>query len=145
MIQVELMTVREIEGELSSPKAVAELARKMLMSKDKEHFLVFHLDVRNKIVSSEVVSMGIVSEALVHPREVFRSAVVSCASRIILAHNHPTGETTPSREDYATTDRLRECGLLLGIEVVDHVVVTDTEYHSIRETGAWKKIKQKKI
>jgi DNA repair protein RadC len=80
-----------------------------------------------------VISIGSLNASIVHPREVFRPAIVLCAASLVLAHNHPSGDTQPSEEDLAITRRLHEAGRLLGIELVDHVVVADSGYTSFRE------------
>lgn len=94
---------------------------------DREHFVALHLNVRNKVIASEVVSVGSLSGVEVHPREVFKSALVNNASRIAFVHNHPSGDTSPSSQDLALTDRLRQIGGLLGIAVLDHIITTPNE------------------
>lgn len=118
------LTAREVWQEL-----------KDIRSLKKEHFVVFYLDSRNQEIKREVISVGILDEALLHPREVFEPAVRNIASHIILAHNHPDGEVTPSHEDILITKRLAASGSLLGIELADHVIVTDERYVSMREKG----------
>jgi DNA repair protein RadC len=99
----------------------------------KEHFVLFLLDTRNHILKKEVVSVGTLDAALVHPREVFRSAIAANASQVIVAHNHPSGNPEPSAEDITITNRLKKAGELIGIELLDHVVVTKDSYQSFRE------------
>lgn len=101
----------------------------------KEHFAVFFLDARSEEIRREVVSIGTLTESLVHPREVFEPAVRHLASHIIAAHNHPSGDAEPSAEDAKITKRLVECGRVLGIELVDHVIVTKAGFFSFRENG----------
>jgi DNA repair protein RadC len=100
-----------------------------------EHFLVVLLDGRHRVMRSETVSRGTLTASLVHPREVFRPAIREAAAAIALVHNHPSGDPTPSREDREITARLARAGELLGIPVVDHVVVAEGGYHSLREDG----------
>lgn len=98
-------------------------ASKVLQKKDVEHFVVFALDARNRIVGKKVVSQGTVSSTMVHPRDVFRFAVKKNASAVVVAHNHPSGDPRPSPEDQELTKRLKQAGALLGIGLLDHVVV----------------------
>jgi len=101
----------------------------------KEHFVVFYLDSRNQEVKREIVSVGSLNANLVHPREVFEPAIRHTAAQIIVAHNHPSGDTEPSDEDLAITKRLVDAGKLLGIELVDHVIVSKTSFLSFKEKG----------
>lgn len=102
---------------------------------DKEHFSVIMVDSKNKIIGINLVSMGTLNQSLVHPREVFRSALMASANSIFLCHNHPSGDPTPSKEDIAVTKRLVESGKLLGINVLDHIILGDERYSSLRELG----------
>lgn len=97
----------------------------------KEHFAIFFLDVRNQEIRRETISIGTLNASLVHPREVFEPAIRYSAASIILVHNHPSGDCTPSDEDRKVTDRLVEAGKLLGIEVQDHVIISSKRYKSI--------------
>ena len=99
----------------------------------KEEFHVVTLTTKNQIIDAHHVSTGTLDASLVHPREVFRPALRDAASSVILAHNHPSGDPTPSREDFAVTKRLEEAGKLLGIDVLDHIVVARDGVVSIRE------------
>ncbi len=97
-----------------------------LQSETKEYFLALHLDVKNRICCVDQIAIGSLSQAVVHPREVFKTALLSAAASIILLHNHPSGDPTPSREDIAITDRLIETGELIGVKVLDHIIIGDT-------------------
>ena len=99
----------------------------------KEHFVIFFLDSRNQEIKREIVSIGSLNTNLVHPREVFEPAIKYLASHVIVAHNHPSGNTEPSEEDISITKRLIESGKLLGIEVIDHVIVSKQEFFSFKE------------
>jgi DNA repair protein RadC len=105
-----------------------------LNQETKEYFLTLHLDGKNRIICMEEVSVGSMSQAIVHPREVFKAALLSSAAGIILIHNHPSGDPACSREDREITRRLKEAGDLLGIKVMDHIIVGDT-YLSFVEQG----------
>jgi len=113
-----------------SPKDVWENCKDIRDHK-KEHFVVFFLDTRNQEIQREIISVGTLNANLVHPREVFEPAIKHTAAQIIVAHNHPSGNPEPSDDDIAITRRLQEAGKILGIEVLDHVIVTKTSYFSI--------------
>ncbi len=99
----------------------------------KEHFVVFFLDTQNQVVKREVVSIGTLNASLIHPREVFEPAVRFLAAHVIVSHNHPSGSLEPSDEDLRITKRLCDAGKLLGIELLDHVIVTASGYASFKE------------
>lgn len=101
----------------------------------KEHFIIFYLDSRNQEIKREVISVGSLNANLVHPREVFEPAVKNLAAQIILAHNHPSGDTEPSEDDLGLNKRLVEAGKVLGIEVIDHIIIAKNGYLSFKEKG----------
>jgi len=101
----------------------------------KEHFLCLHLDSKNKITCVDLVSTGSLNASIVHPREVFKSALLSSAAAMIFLHNHPSGDPTPSREDIEITTRLREAGELLGIRILDHIIICEESYVSFADRG----------
>lgn len=103
------------------------------VQKKKEYFVVFYLNTRNQMIQKEIISIGSLNASIAHPREVFEPAVRHHAGQLILSHNHPSDDPTPSHEDKETTKRLVQAGELLGIEVVDHVVVTKDGFVSMRE------------
>lgn len=104
----------------------------------REHVLAAFLDARNRIIGEVyVVAIGTVSASLIHPREVFREACLRSAAGVILAHNHPSGDPTPSADDRAVTKRIRQAGEILEIELVDHLVVSRNGYVSLREVMGW--------
>lgn len=100
----------------------------------KEEFHIVSLNTKNHVITSHQISVGTLDASLVHPREVFRPAIKDAASSIILAHNHPSGDPTPSREDIAVTNRLTDVGKNVGIDVLDHIVMAKENCVSIRET-----------
>jgi DNA repair protein RadC len=114
---------------------IAAALRDELGALDREQFCVLHLDVRHRLISREVVSIGHLSSALVHPREVFKAAILANAASVALVHNHPSGDAEPSKEDLDITRRLVRAGELLGIPVLDHVIVTSSGYCSVVERG----------
>lgn len=99
----------------------------------KEHFIVFYLDIRNQIIQKEIISIGILNTSLVHPREVFEPAIKHLAAQILISHNHPSGDCSPSDEDIELTKRLIEAGKILGIEIIDHVIVSSLKAFSFKE------------
>jgi DNA repair protein RadC len=101
----------------------------------REHFVVFYLDARNQAVKRDIVSMGTLNNSIVHPREVFEAAIQHSAAYILIAHNHPSGTPQPSDEDLHVTRRLQQAGEILGIQLVDHVIVTISEHWSFKEKG----------
>jgi DNA repair protein RadC len=105
-----------------------------LRNETKVYFITLHLDGKNRISCIDVVSIGTLNQSLVHPRDLFKTALLSSAAAIILIHNHPTGDPTPSREDLEITRRLREAGELLGIKILDHIIIGDT-YMSFVQGG----------
>ena len=120
---------------LTSPQKVADYLREKLGREKKEHFVVLLLDSQNNLVHINDISIGTLNETLVHPREVFEPAVRLLAARIIVAHNHPSGDLEPSDEDLKLTQRLISVGELTGIPVVDHFIVSLTGYISFKEKG----------
>src|SRR3989339_22866 len=94
----------------------------------KEHFVVFYLDTRNQEIQREIISVGTLNANLVHPREVFEPAIGHHAAQIIVAHNHPSGDPEPSEEDIAVTKRLKQAGELLGVELLDHIIITREKF-----------------
>lgn len=117
----------------SSPEQIFRMFS-FLNQETKEHFITVHLDGKNKILCIEEVSVGSMSQAVVHPREVFKAALLSSAAALVLIHNHPSGDPACSREDREITRRLKEAGDLLGIRVLDHIIVGDN-YFSFVESG----------
>jgi DNA repair protein RadC len=102
---------------------------------DREEMLAVLLDAKHKIIGLNTISIGSASMSIVHPRETFKAAILSNCAAIILTHNHPSGDPTPSQEDRQLTKRLKECGDLLGIPVLDHMVMGDGRYHSFADRG----------
>lgn len=100
---------------------------------DREHFMVVGLDAKHAVIGVNTVSIGSVTLSIVHPREVFKPVILMNASAVLLAHNHPSGDPTPSQEDRALTRRLKDAGELLGIAVLDHLVLGEDRYHSFAD------------
>ncbi len=121
-------------AQILSPQDVFDQLKDIRESK-KEQFIIFFLDSRNQQVHREIISVGTINASLVHPREVFEPAVRCLAVQVILAHNHPSGDLEPSEEDLTVNKRLTEAGKILGIEVLDHIIVTKTGFSSFKEKG----------
>jgi DNA repair protein RadC len=120
---------------IRSPLDVQRHFRPRLRTLQRESFQVLLLDGRHRLITIEEVSLGTLTASLVHPREVFREAIRHAAAAIVLVHNHPSGDPTPSSEDRSVTRRLGSAGQLLGISVLDHVIVTEGGYFSFQENG----------
>ena len=117
------------------PEMAAEFLRSKILNFDREHFLVMSFDVRNKLISIDEVSSGTLTASLVHPRETFESAIRNHAAQIIVGHNHPSHDTEPSEDDIKITKRLYDAGKIMGIELIDHIIITETEYSSLKNKG----------
>jgi len=122
-------------NKISSPDDAAMLMMEELRHEQKEHFKILLLDTKNNVRKVSEISIGSLNSSIVHPREVFKEAVVNVASSIILVHNHPSGECEPSHEDIVLTNRLDECGKIMGIRVLDHIIIGDGIYFSFKEEG----------
>jgi DNA repair protein RadC len=114
---------------LKSPEDVAAVVRSQLKGKKKEHFLVLCLDTRNRLINCKPVSIGSLDTSIVHPR---KEAVSSSAASVIFVHNHPSGDPEPSKEDVELTKRLAKAGEIIGIDVLDHIIVCDKSYLSLK-------------
>ena len=117
---------------INSAKTVVAQLQELRHAK-KEHYVVLNLNARNQLLHKETISSGTLNENLVHPREVFEPALRNLAARIVIAHNHPSGDTNPSEDDIAITKRLTEAGKLLGIEIIDHMIVSGNGWTSFKE------------
>jgi DNA repair protein RadC len=120
---------------IRTPEDVAHLLMPKLRDARKENFVALLMDTKNRVVKEVIVSVGTLDASIVHPREVFKDAVASSAAAVIVAHNHPSGDPTPSPEDRQVTARLCEAGRVMGIEVLDHVVVGDGRWVSLKQLG----------
>jgi len=119
---------------LSEPADVAEQLGS-IKNATKEHFVIFLLNARNQLIKKETVSIGTLSASLVHPREVFEPAIKHNSATIIISHNHPSGDPTPSDADISITSQLLKAGEIMGIEILDHVIVAPHKYISMKREG----------
>ncbi|WP_018131532.1 RadC family protein [Effusibacillus pohliae] len=126
---------REPVTVIRNPQDVADLLMDRLRFEKKEHFIVIHMDIKNQVMAQEIASIGSLDTSIVHPREIFKSALKKSSASIICVHNHPSGDPTPSREDILVTRRLAEVGQILGIELLDHVVIGEHRFVSMKEEG----------
>ncbi len=125
-----------VEKVISSPATAAAIVREHLDGADREYFVVLLLDAKHHVLAVNTVAIGQVDEVQVHPREVFKPALIMGAAEILLAHNHPSGDCSPSLADEAFTRRLCDAGRLLGVPVLDHVIVADPgRWLSFKEQG----------
>ena len=120
---------------VDSPGDVARLLLPAMRDLDREHFVAVLLTTKNQVIDVVTVSIGSLSASLVHPREVLKPAVQASAAAVVVAHNHPTGNPEPSREDLEFTRRLRQCSELLGIRLLDHVIIGDGTFESLQASG----------
>ena len=120
---------------ISSPNDAYEMIKEQLEGLDREQFIIACLNTKNEPTNISVVSVGTLNKAIVHPREVFKTAILSNAASIMAFHNHPSGETTPSQQDIQLTNRLYEAGELLGIKLLDHLIIGDGTFTSLKEKG----------
>ena len=118
-----------------SPQDAAAYLMPDMTSLNQEHFVVLFLDVKNQIIHKKTIFIGGLNASIVHPREIFREAVKRSAASIICAHNHPSGVPTPSPEDIEVTKRIQEAGYIIGIELLDHVIIGDHQFISLKEKG----------
>lgn len=118
---------------VTTPNDVVSTFENYLTGIDREHFCIALLDRKNNILGINTVSIGSINSSVVHPREVFKPAIIFGASSIILCHNHPSGDPYPSKEDRDVTKRLKEAGEIIGINVLDHVILGDNRYYSFTE------------
>ena len=120
---------------ITQPRDAAELLMENMRYLKQEHLKVILLNTKNIVISVKDVSIGSLNSSIVHPREVFCEAIKRSSASIIISHNHPSGDATPSSEDISLTQRIRECGKLLGVELLDHIIIGNGYYVSLKEKG----------
>jgi DNA repair protein RadC len=120
---------------VKTPEDVASLVKRRLKDKKKEYFLAILLDTRNQLIKVAEISIGSLEASIVHPREVFKEAISASAAAVIFAHNHPSGVPEASEDDINLTKRLAEAGEIVGIDVLDHIIIGDKKYLSLKREG----------
>ena len=120
---------------VKTPEEVVSLVKGKLKGKKKEHFLALSLDTRNQLIKVSEISVGSLDTSVVHPREVFKEAIAASAASVIFVHNHPSGDPTASEDDIKLTKRLAEAGEIVGIDVLDHIIIGDKDYLSLKREG----------
>lgn len=130
-----ISTLKLEKLKISSPSDAAFVMMEEMRYYKKEYFKIILLDTKNNIIKVSEISVGSLNSSIVHPREVFTEAILNKASSIILVHNHPSGEAEPSHEDISLTNRLDECGKIIGIKVLDHIIIGDGIFYSFKEEG----------
>jgi DNA repair protein RadC len=130
-IVVKYRRPKKASEQLTDPSETAALVRKIIQGDSREHFIVIHLDGTNKPCSYSVAAIGQANVCSVHPREIFQPAILAGSVAVIFAHNHPSGNVTPSKQDKQLTEDLTTAAKYLGIKILDHLVVTETEHRSV--------------
>lgn len=123
------------ERRVTSPEDAYNLLKEFLVDSDRERFVVVCLDTKNQPTAINICHVGSLNASIVHPREVMKSAILSNAASVIVGHNHPSQDPTPSREDCEVTKRLVEAGKIIGIDVLDHLIVCEDKFVSLKEKG----------
>ena len=121
--------------EVTSPEAAAEILMPLMQGLDREHCVTLNLDTKHRLLAATTVSIGSIDHTFMSPREVFRDALTRGASAIVIAHNHPSGDATPSRDDELVTRRIGRAGEILDIEVLDHIVIGHQHWTSLARRG----------
>lgn len=122
-------------GKITSSFMIAQQLMEEMRDLAQEHLLCFYLNTKNEVMGKETIFIGSLNQSIAHPREIFKGAVRHSAARILIAHNHPSGDPKPSEQDYEFTKRVKKCGFLMGIELLDHIVVGHQQYVSLKEEG----------
>lgn len=131
---IAMLAEREKKNAGNGPAAIYETIKHYGLQK-QEHFIVVMLDGAHNIIKHVVITVGLANRTLVHPREVFAPALIERATAIVVAHNHPSGNLEPSSDDIEATYRLKKAGQLLGVELLDHIIFSASNYRSLQETG----------
>lgn len=138
IVQVKLVREKSMlykERKIRSPHDAYILMKEFIGDADREHFVVLCLDTKNQPTCIQVVHIGSLNASIVHPREVLKSALLSNTASILVGHNHPSDNPTPSQEDIEVTERLKEAGKILGIDLLDHLIICSDSFISLKEKG----------
>ena len=136
-VRVNYLPTTKEPFKILGPSDVATFVRSILTDNSREHFVSLYLDGAHRVVSYSIISIGTANTSLVHPREVFQRAISTGAVAIIISHNHPSGSLQPSKEDDRVTATIKEAGVLLGITLLDHVIVTEESSFSYKDERVW--------
>lgn len=128
-------TIPEERLTVRSPQDAADFMMDELQHLTQEHFVCLFLNTKNQVISKETIFVGSLNASIVHPREIFRKAVQRASAALICLHNHPSGDPAPSAEDRNVTRRLKEAGMILGIDVLDHIIIGEQRFYSMKENG----------
>jgi len=120
---------------ITSSESIYNFYKDILIDKKQEYFYCVYLDTKNNIIKDKLLFIGTINESLVHPREIFKEAYLLSSSSIICVHNHPTGNVNPSKNDLLITKQLKEVGLILGIKLLDHIIIGNSNYFSFMDSG----------
>lgn len=131
--QEEILVAREKKSKQVSPEILVHMLQPKIGKYKKEHFVLVSLDTRNHVIGTDTISIGTLNASLVHPRELFETAIRRHAASVIIAHNHPSGDPTPSDEDLRVTAKLHDAGKILGIQLLDHIIIGRNSYFSMEE------------
>lgn len=126
-------SIKYAERRITSPESAYYLLKDIFNNADREMFVVLCLNIKNEPTHINICHVGTLNTSLVHPREVLKSAILSNSSGIIIAHNHPSGDITPSEEDKKVTERLKEACTIIGIDLLDHLIIGDDKFYSFKE------------
>lgn len=132
---VEMEKERVRKNAITKPEEIVKFIKAEIDDYSKEHFFVISFDVRNRLLGIDRTSKGTLSASLVHPRETYESAIRRHAAQIIVAHNHPSGDSEPSEDDIRITKRLYEAGKIMGIELMDHIIITKDDFYSLKDNN----------
>lgn len=139
LVRLEMVKEKTIPAEydvnIGTPDIAKDVIKAFIGTKDREILALVCLNTKNRITCLSTVSMGSLNSSIVHPREVFKIALLANSASIVIGHNHPSGDCTPSREDINITERLVQAGEIIGIELLDHIICNDYSYISLKEKG----------
>ncbi|MBO0437859.1 MAG: RadC family protein [Vagococcus fluvialis] len=126
---------RQKKGQILSSVDLAEQLILEMKDYEQEHFMVLYLNAKNEVIKKKTLFIGSLNQSVAHPREIFKIAVKTSTARMIIVHNHPSGNPNPSKQDIAFTERIVECGRLMGIDILDHLIIGENSYISLKEEG----------
>ena len=124
-----------IKNKMNNPKVIYDYFKEILGDKKQEYFYAVYLDTKGNYIDKKCLFIGTINNSIVHPREIFKEAYLVSANGIICVHNHPSGDSTPSKEDIGITNRLCELGIIHGIKIIDHIIIGNNNYYSFHDNG----------